>query len=335
MAGARDWHGLLALDKPSGVTSHDVVARVRRRLASPGAGHLGTLDPAATGLLVVALGAATRAIPVWQGGAKTYEGACRFGVITSTQDLQGEVLETRDASPLSENAVRAASRAFEGTIAQVPPMVSAIKVGGRRLHALARRGLEVERAPRSVEVHAWEWLGFELPGARFRIRCSGGTYVRTLVHDLGLALGPGAALASLRRLRSEPFGLERSVTMRDLDELAPEAVLERAGLPLDRALEVLPAIVLDEAAAAAVGAGGRPAVDPLDRPVGGGPRSVVLRDGAGRALALGELAPDPSRAGGALACPHVVFPWAVRTGRDHSPLAERTVRTSAGTFREL
>jgi tRNA pseudouridine55 synthase len=321
-AGAREpeiaataaFHGLLGIDKPAGVTSHDVVVRVRRRLRSPGAGHLGTLDPAASGLLVVALGAATRAVPVWQRGEKTYEATLRLGVITRTQDLTGEVIEQRPVA-VDESRIRAASLALTGEIEQVPPMVSALKVGGQRLHALARRGIEVERAPRRVQVAAWEWLGFALPEATFRVRCSSGTYVRTLAHDLGLMLGTGAAIRSLRRLRSEPFDLERAVTLRELDERPPEEVLRRAGTPLETALAALPDVTLGPAAAASVGAGGRPEVDPGRAPIAGGPRSVVLRGAGGEALALGELRPDPERPGRVLACPHVVFPWAVRGGR--------------------
>src|SRR6185503_1317257 len=156
---------------------------------------------------------------------------------------------------------------------------------------------------------SWEWLGFALPEATFRVRCSAGTYVRTLAHDLGAALGTGAALCSLRRTRSEPFSVERTVTLEDLDRLPASEVIAMAGIPIDEALAVLPAVVLDEAAARAIGAGARPAVAAADAaPLGAGPRSVVFRDGTGRSLALGELAADPARPGGALACPHVVFP---------------------------
>ena len=306
--------GLLIVDKPVGVTSHDVVVKVRRRLKSPGAGHLGTLDPGASGLLLVALGAATRAIGVWQGGEKTYEGVALFGLVTTTQDTQGDVIERHDVAP-SEATVREASRAFVGEIDQIPPMVSALKVAGRRLHQMARRGLTVERQPRRVLVHAWEWLSFDLPRARFRVRCAGGTYVRTLVHDLGTVLGTGAALEGLRRLRSEPFGLERAVRLRDLDELPADEVFARAGLPLDQALGVLPAVALDPEGARRIGAGGRPTVLRGDAPLVGGPKSVVLRDASGRALALGELEPHPEDPALAIACPRVVFPWAVREGR--------------------
>ena len=308
------FHGLVCLDKPVGPTSHDVVVHVRRRLLSPGAGHLGTLDPSASGLLVVALGAATRALPVWQGGEKTYEATLTLGVVTRSQDLAGEVIERR-AVKVDEAQLKTAALAFTGEISQVPPMVSALKVGGERLHALARRGIEVSRAPRRVVVSSWEWLDFKLPEATFRVRCSSGTYVRTLVHDLGAALGSGAALGALRRLRSEPFSIEQAITLADLDRSTQEEALAKAGIPLDRALDVLPAVTLDAEAAAVVGAGGRPSVSPGASPVAGGPRSVVFRDVAGAALALGELSSDPTDPSRMLACPRVVFPWAVRSGR--------------------
>jgi len=320
-AAERDaWAGLLLVDKPAGVTSHDVVDRVRRRLRARGAGHLGTLDPGASGLLVLALGAATRCATVWQGGAKTYEGTVRFGVVTTTQDLQGEVLERHDVTR-TEADVRAATAGLTGAIAQVPPMVSALKVGGQRLYRLARRGETVERAPRTVHVHAWEWLSFDLPEASFRVVVSGGTYVRTLAHDLGARLGTGGALKSLRRLRSEPFGLERAGSLRELDTLTPGETLARAGVPLAEALRVLPAVTLDAAAAEELGFGRRPVVAPGDAPLGAGSRSVAFFGPAGEPLALGGLEPvpagpeAPARDPRALACPRVVFPWAVRQGR--------------------
>jgi tRNA pseudouridine55 synthase len=306
--------GLLSIDKPVGPTSHDVVLKVRKRLRRPGAGHLGTLDPAASGLLLVALGAATRAIPVWQGGEKTYEGKAIFGVATSTQDMEGEVLERRSTDRLDAAEIRHATRRFQGELDQVPPMVSALKVGGERLHRLARRGLDVARVSRRVRVIEWEWLEMALPEARFRVRCSGGTYVRTLVHDLGAAVGVGAALTGLRRTRSEPFGLDRAVSLEELDRLTPAEVIEKGGTALDDALRVLPSVVLDESAAIEAGMGGHPLVPRGDAPLAGGARSVVLRDQAGQALALGELT-AADRSDHAIACPHVVFPWAVRTGR--------------------
>ncbi len=313
-----EWSGLVLVDKPVGVTSHDVVARVRRRLRDRGAGHLGTLDPGASGLLVVALGAATRCIPIWQGGEKTYEAKLRFGVVTDTQDMHGRVLERQDVT-LDEAAVREAALAFVGELDQVPPMVSALKVGGERLHRIARRGETVERKARRVRVVTWDWTSFDLPEASFVVRVSGGTYVRTLAHDLGARLGPGAALASLRRLRSEPFSVERAVSMRALDTLPREQVLDHYGFGLDDALLPMPTVTLDDRQSRFIGYGGQPelavgpgAVDPAM--VGLGPRSVVVRDDAGRAIALGELgaAGPPERA---RLRPNVVFPWAVRQGQ--------------------
>lgn len=307
--------GLLVVDKPAGVTSHDVVSVVRRRLRADGAGHLGTLDPGASGLLLMALGAATRAIQVWQGGEKTYEATLLFGVTTASQDVHGQVLERRPVE-FDRARMEEAALAFVGDLEQVPPMVSALKVGGERLYRLARRGIEVERAPRPVRVVSWEWLDVALPEARARIRCSGGTYVRTLAHDLGQRLGSGAALKTLRRLRSEPFGLERSVTLRELNERLPEDVLARAGVTLDDALAaMLPSITVGEAEAEAIGYGARPQVEAGSAPIGAGERSVVMRDATGRALALGELVASHESVGRAAFHPHVVFPWAVRLGR--------------------
>jgi tRNA pseudouridine55 synthase len=309
--------GLLAVDKPTGITSHDAVARVRRRLRIDAAGHLGTLDPAASGLLLVATGAATRCAMVWQGGEKTYEGALTLGIVTDTQDLTGRVLERHEVA-VDERALRDAAQGLTGEFEQVPPMVSAIKVGGERLYRLARRGETVERVPRRVRVACWEWLAIALPDARFRIRCSGGTYVRTLVHDLGQRLGPGASLAALRRIRSEPFGLERAVALRELDERPGDEIWARAAIPLDEALGVLPHLTLDEAQAAMVGRGGRPVV-PLAcvsaPPLSAGPRSLVLRGADGTALALAGLEPVAEDPAAVRVCPHIVFPWAVREGR--------------------
>jgi len=286
------------------------------------------LDPAATGLLMVAMGAATRCIPVWQGGEKLYQATIRFGVVTDTQDTTGTMLETHDIAGLDEARVREAARAFEGEQDQVPPMVSALRSRGRRLHQLARRGEEIARAPRRVRIREWTWMGFRLPEATARIRCSSGTYVRTLAHDLGAALGSGAALAGLRRLRSEPFGIETALPLRALDTMPAEEAIARAGIPLDCALEVLPAVTLDDAEVARVGYGGKVGLDRaraeamgLGAALAAGARSVVLRaatvpEGSpGHALALGEVVPDPARPDGVLVCPHVVFPWAVRQGR--------------------
>jgi tRNA pseudouridine55 synthase len=306
-----DWAGLLLVDKPTGVTSHDVVAMARRALRIKGIGHLGTLDPNASGLLVLAVGVATRCIRVWQGGQKTYAGTARFGVVTDSQDTQGQVLATSDARP-DEAAIRAAAAALTGDLQQIPPMVSALKHEGERLYDIARRGGTVERAPRAIRVEAWRWGAFTRDTADFEVDCSGGTYVRTLVHDLGAALGMGATLAALRRLRSAPFDLADACPASALREASPAEVLARAGRPLDRALDVLPAVPLTYAQAEAIGRGQSPRVPANGAPIGVGECSVVLRDETGRALALAHL---EAAGDGAMAFPDVVFPWAVREGR--------------------
>ncbi|MFI5311573.1 MAG: TrmH family RNA methyltransferase [Gemmatimonadales bacterium] len=210
-------------------------------------------------------------------------------------------------------AVRAAAARLTGDLQQLPPMVSALKHQGRRLHALARLGETVERATRPVHVAAWTWLAFEPGFATFTVRCSGGTYVRTLVHDLGAALGCGAALGSLRRLASLPFTIEQACPWALLDGGPADEVLAAHGVPLARALDVLPSVRLDAPGAEAAGHGRRVPVRREGAPLAAGERSVVLRDPDGLPIGLGELEPGD---GGelALACPHVVFPWAVREG---------------------
>lgn len=303
--------GLLPVDKPAGVTSHDVVDRARRRLGTRAVGHLGTLDPAASGLLVLAVGAATRCVLVWQGGRKTYAGVIRFGVVTDTQDLSGQVVESSDTRP-TDDEVHAALATLTGDVQQVPPMFSALKRGGERLYRLARRGEALEREPRTVRVEAWRVVRRSPDELAFEVDCASGTYVRTLAHDLGRLLGCGATLAGLRRLRSEPWSLEQACPWAELVAEDGEDVFARWGVPLDRALEVLPAVVLDAAAAEAIGHGQGPRVKPGPAPVDGGPRSVVFRSADGRALGLGELRREGD---GVRARPGVVFPWAVREGR--------------------
>ena len=314
-AAAAVYCGLLAVDKPGGMTSHDVVDRVRRRFRLRAVGHLGTLDPAASGLLVLALGPATRFAAVWQSGWKTYQGAIRFGLVTSTQDFQGEVLQRDERIP-EEREIREASLAFVGEIQQIPPMVSARRVGGERLYRIHARGESVERAPRPVTVRGWEWSQFELPDAHFVITCSGGTYVRTLAHDLGGVLGCGAALASLRRLASEPFSIERALPLRRLLDESPEMVWAEFGWTLERALAHLPHLTLEPSECLEIGFGRQPEIAPAraeSLPLGGGPRSVVLAETSGAVLGLGELTRDAL--GTVRVCPHLMLPWAVRDGR--------------------
>jgi len=248
-------HGFLVVDKPAGWTSFDVVARARRRLG-PGnrkIGHAGTLDPAATGVLPLAVGDATRVLEFLSAADKTYLAEVAFGVKTDSHDADGTVTAVADASGVTAEAVAAILPAFRGGILQVPPMHAAIKVGGRKLYELARRGEEIERAPRPLTVHALDLVGWDAATATatLRIDSSKGFYVRALARDLGRALGVGAHLADLVRLRTGPFTLADAIT---LDELAeadlPSAWPELAVHP-DAAVADWPALLLDEAAALA------------------------------------------------------------------------------------
>ena len=196
--------GLLLVNKPGGVTSHDVVDVVRRRLGTRKVGHAGTLDPMATGLLLVGVGRATRLLRFLGDLPKTYEGTLRLGIETTTLDAEGEVVRE---SPVEadEEAVRAAMTALVGESLQRPPAYSAVKVGGRKLYEAARAGVELEAEPRPIRVDAFELLSFESPDATFRVTCSSGTYVRVLAADVGAALSCGAHLVALRRTAIGPF----------------------------------------------------------------------------------------------------------------------------------
>lgn len=200
-----DASGILLVDKPSGPTSHDLVARVRGRFKVKKVGHGGTLDPMATGLLILLLGKATKLSDRVMGHDKVYEGALRLGVETDTQDAEGEVVATRDPSGITREALLGAMQALEGDILQTPPMVSARKINGVPLYKLARAGQTVPREPRPVYVYRFDLLSFDPPDASFRVACTKGTYVRTLAHDVGRALGCGAHLAALRRTRVGDF----------------------------------------------------------------------------------------------------------------------------------
>jgi tRNA pseudouridine55 synthase len=205
--------GLLVVDKPPGLTSHDVVDLLRRALRVRRVGHAGTLDPAATGLLLVGVGRATRLLRFLQGTDKDYEGTLVLGTTTTTLDAAGEVTATFDMAGVTDAEVAHAAATLTGDLAQVPPMVSAVQIGGRRLHELAREGVEVDRAPRAVHVAAFRVSPLGAGTYRFEVTCSSGTYVRSLVDDLGRALGGGAHLATLRRTRVGRFSLDDAVAL--------------------------------------------------------------------------------------------------------------------------
>lgn len=205
-------HGVAVVDKPAGWTSHDVVAKCRGVLGTRKVGHSGTLDPDATGVLVLGVGRATRLLRFLSGLPKSYTGEIVLGVETSTLDASGEVTATHDMSTVTEEQVRAAALSLTGDIEQIPPMVSAVKIEGRRLHELAREGKEVERPPRAVTVHRFDVEPVDgEPGVwRCEVDCSSGTYVRTLAADLGRALGGGAHLRALRRTAVGGFGIDEA-----------------------------------------------------------------------------------------------------------------------------
>jgi tRNA pseudouridine55 synthase len=235
--------GLLLIDKEPGCTSHDVVQRVRRLLKQKKSGHCGTLDPDATGLLLLTLGNATRLTRFLIRAPKVYEGVIRFGVATDTYDASGEVTAERPVAGLETAAVAAAMRRFEGTFAQQPPPYSAKKVNGVKYYELARRGEEVPQETKEVTVYEFSPQG-ELAEdggrlqIRFRLACSSGTYARTLAHDLGAALGCGAHLAALRRLKIGPFEVGQAVTLGALEaQLGAGTAGEEVGdawIPFDR-----------------------------------------------------------------------------------------------------
>lgn len=242
--------GVLVVDKPAGLTSFDVVREVRRALGLKKAGHTGTLDPMATGVLPVCLGDATRLAQFITEATKVYEATVRLGATTDTLDAEGRVLEERPVPPLSAALLETALDAFRGTFAQTPPMYSAVRVGGRRLYELARAGETVERAPRQVTVHELLLRDFSANEVRLTVHASKGFFVRSLAADLGEALGCGAHLTALRRTRSGPFTLAEAVPLAEVQR-EPAGVGARLLSPT-QALRDLPALTLSSADAARV-----------------------------------------------------------------------------------
>jgi tRNA pseudouridine55 synthase len=212
--------GILLVDKPPRLTSHDVVDRVRRHFGFKKVGHCGTLDPAATGLLVIVLERATKLQQYLISEDKTYEGAMRLGIATDSQDADGKVIGELPVPLLNLEQVEAVFAKFRGDIQQVPPMVSAVKYQGQPLYKLARKGKTVEREPRAVHIYDLRILRFESPTIEFRVTCTKGTYVRTLCDDIGNVLGCGAHLASLRRLHSGEFDVKDAKPLAELLQLS-------------------------------------------------------------------------------------------------------------------
>jgi tRNA pseudouridine55 synthase len=238
-------NGVLVVDKPAEWTSHDVVAKLRGIYREKRIGHSGTLDPMATGVLVVFLGRATRGVELCENDEKEYVAGLRLGLTTDTQDTTGRTLSQRPVQ-VTEEQLRAILQQFQGPQTQIPPMYSAIKVGGQKLYQLARKGQTVERKPRQITISALELLDFDGTEAHIRVCCSKGTYVRTLCHDLGEALGCGGCMSQLRRTRAGRFTLEDAVTLEEIQAARERETHPNLLRPVDSLFSDLPALVLNE-----------------------------------------------------------------------------------------
>jgi len=222
--------GAILIDKPAGPTSHDVVDAVRRNFGLKKVGHCGTLDPAATGLLILVLGRGTKLSERLMGDDKVYEGCAKFGETTDSFDADGELVASLPVPPMTLEDINQAAAAFQGDQMQMPPMVSAVKIKGVPLYKMARKGVEVERKPRLIHVYSFRFSRYDEPLGWFRVACTKGTYVRALVHDLGAKTGPGAHLASLRRVISGKFDVKDAIPFEDALKLSP-GDLEKRVLP--------------------------------------------------------------------------------------------------------
>lgn len=241
-------NGIILIDKPQGWTSHDVVAKLRGILHDRRIGHSGTLDPLATGLLVVFVGRATRAVEFAEADSKEYIAGLRLGLSTDTQDISGNVISECSDLP-DEEAVYRAVNGFVGDIEQIPPMYSAVKIGGKKLYELARKGQSVERSPRKITVSSIEIIGREGGDYLLKIACSKGTYIRTLCNDIGASLGCGACMSSLRRVRAGAFSIEDAHSIDEVENAANEGQLVDIILPVDTLFSALPELKVPESTA--------------------------------------------------------------------------------------
>ena len=237
-------NGIIIIDKPAGWTSQDVAAKLRGVFHEKRIGHGGTLDPMATGVLPIFVGRATRGVEFFESAEKEYIAGIRLGTVTNTQDTTGEVLEENPVSVTRED-VETALKAFVGEIEQLPPMYSAIKVNGQKLYALARRGVEVERTPRRITIFELELLEGSGRDYTFRVRCSKGTYVRTLCHDIGKMLGCGACMSSLRRTKAGMFTLQQAITLPQLLAFAKENDPQELLMPVDALFSNFPPLIVE------------------------------------------------------------------------------------------
>ena len=284
----RNINGILLLDKPLGMSSNAALQAVKRLFNARKAGHTGSLDPLATGLLPLCFGEATKISAYLLDADKTYDAEVRLGITTSTGDSEGEITAERTIENIDESLVREVLSGFLGEIEQIPPMFSALKKNGQPLYKLARQGIEVERAARRVVISKLELLGMDEDRLRVLVTCSKGTYIRTLAEDIGAALGCGAHLASLRRTASGPFSIEGAADLKSIQDLAgSEGLLEDLLLPADSALGRLPQVSLDERSATFVIQGNK--VRLADRPCDG---MVRMYGPMQKFLGIGEITAD-------------------------------------------
>jgi tRNA pseudouridine55 synthase len=280
--GRRKLDGVLLLDKPHGITSQGAVSRAKSLLGAAKAGHTGTLDPMATGLLPLAFGEATKFAHSLLDADKAYVADVRFGVTTTTGDLEGGVVATKPVD-VDQGRLEAVLDRFRGEIVQTPPMYSALKHQGKPLYEYARAGTEIVREPRRITIHALELESFAGDTARMRVSCSKGTYIRVLAEDIGAALGCGATLAGLRRTAVGPFAIDAAITLDALEALSPEQRLATLRPP-DMLIQDLPAVWLDADQARRIALGQRVSG------VAGAPRLVRMYGPQSAFLGVGELA---------------------------------------------
>ena len=259
--------GIIVLDKPKDLTSFGAVARVRRICGEKKCGHTGTLDPMATGVLTAMLGGATRFCELLPSHDKEYIASFRLGTVTDTLDITGTVLETREVKA-AKSDVAAELGKFVGEISQLPPMYSAVSVNGKRLYDLARQGIEVERTPRTVNIYSAELISSDEESGEYTVsvECSSGTYIRTLISDLGEALCCGAVMTALRRTKANGFGIDKAVTLDRLSAAAENGTLGEIAIPVDTAFSDFPAVYVSEAQARRFSNGGELALERLKCP---------------------------------------------------------------------
>jgi tRNA pseudouridine55 synthase len=284
--------GMLNLDKPAGLTSHDVVARVRRRTRLARVGHAGTLDPQATGVLLIGLGKGTKLVQFLHEYPKTYRATLKLGVRTDTYDATGRIVEVKAAGWVTPQQVAAVLAGFQGVIEQVPPMYSALKRQGQRLYTWARQGIEVERQPRRVEIYRLTLLAFSAETLTVEVDCSGGTYIRVLAEDIGVRLGCGAHLTELVRTAIGPFALEDALALPAFEAAVRQGVWRRHLISLSQAVAAFPALIVTPSAAQAIAHGMAPTVRQVSRVAGafepGATVAILSPDGA--LLAVGSPA---------------------------------------------